>query len=126
MSAILEDFIIGFGFGQISMFVWGLWSLAIGLLSGILWVGGGHGWYGTKAWRRIGCPIFICIPFFLQGHVIGAGISFILQILWQTVGYGIPSVNPTDAGSQLGRIFGKWTKIVWLIILSVTMIPLFL
>ena len=90
MATILEDFIFGFIVGQVTMFVIGPWSLLIGVLSGVCWVGGGQGWLGTKAWRRLGCPLLVCLPFALSGHLVGALISFPLQILSQSIGYGIP------------------------------------
>ena len=134
MMTIFEDFIAGFAVGQVTMFVWGAWSLAVGVVSGILWVGGGQGWYQTKAWRRVGVPIAVCLPFALSGHLAGSAISFSLQFGAQSLGYGeqdtdrfddagITRIN--DPGSWLGRIFGKLTRIVWYLILAVAMIPLF-
>lgn len=123
-NVILEDFFYGFAIAQVTAFVWGAWSLAVGVVSGICWVGGGQGWLGTKAWRRIGVPILVSLPFGLLGHALGCGISGSLQMLWHTVGYGEPSSNPPDEGSWLGRIFGKWTRLVWFLILGLTLIPL--
>lgn len=125
VMAIFEDFFAGFAVGQVTMFVIGPWSLLIGIITGVLWVLGGRGWLGTKGWRRIGVPAVISLPWALNGHFIGSLISFPLQFGAHTFGYGeIDSNDPN--GSFLGRIFGRWTRAIWYLILAVSMIPLFL
>lgn len=121
-----EDFFSGFLVAQITALAIGPWSLLIGLFSGIAWVAGGQGWLGTKGWRRIGVPLLVCLPFALSGHILGAVISGFGQFGVHCIGYGEPSTQPPDIGSWLGRIFGQYTRLVWFILLVITLIPLVL
>lgn len=130
-----EDFIFGFIYGQVTMFVVGVWSLLIGVVTGVLWWLGGQGFLGTKDWRREGCPFITSSVFFFGNHLMesillerlsGALISLPLQIIAFHIGYGEPSAQPPDEGSWLGKRFGKWTRPVWFLILIISMGPLFL
>ena len=85
----------------------GWWGILSAILSGFLWAFGGA--EGTKKdWRRIGCPVVICLPIvFLYGwQILITGILFHLIL---RIGYGIPTYLPdgtcTDEGSTLGRIW---------------------
>jgi hypothetical protein len=123
MRAIIEDFLIGFIFAQVSYLVIGLWSVPIGVISGILWTLGGRGYMGTKAWRRYGVPLAICLPFAFTGHCIGALISLVAQYGVHCVGYGEIDVNDTE-GSWLGRHFGSYTRLVWWGLMVLALFPL--
>lgn len=123
MNVIYEDFFAGFAIAQITALVWGVWSLAVGVVSGILWVGGGQGWLKTKAWRRIGVPMAVCLPFALSEHLLDFVISFPLQCGVQCIGYGVPDINDSE-GSWLGRRFGKWARIVWFLLMGLSLVPL--
>lgn len=122
-QADYEDLAIGWAVTQVTMFVIGIWSIPLGLLGAFLWWAGGRGILGTKAWRRVGIPLTICIPFATNNHLIGASISLVLQLGWQTVGYGTQDINDSE-GSWLGRIFKGATRFVWFLIYGLTMIPL--
>ena len=126
MVAILEDFIAGFAVGQVTMFVIGAWSLLLGAITGLLWVAGGRGWLGTNLWRRVGISFIISTTFAVAKHSFLPLIAFPLMWGSMAIGYGTPSTQPPDAGSWLGRIFGKWTRVAWFIILAIAMLPLFL
>lgn len=125
MRVIIEDLISGFVVGLVTFFVIGWWSLLIGVLCGVLWVLGGVGWLQTKLWRRLGVPIVVCLSSALKGHLIGALITLPLMFGALCIGYGEESVGPPyDAGSWLGREFRRYTRLVWYIILAISMLPL--
>lgn len=126
MRTIYEDFIVGFAVGQVTAFVIGIWSLFLGVLTGILWVAGGQGWLETKLWRRLGVPLLICLPWVLKTSFIWVVASFFMQFGVQCIGYGVPSTQPFDLGSWLGQRFGNWTRAIWFVLLGLAMIPLFL
>lgn len=118
----IEDFLCGFLFAQVTFFVVGWWSIFIGIISGICWIGGGQGWLGTKGWRRGLVPLLIVLPFVFNNHLLNSLISFLFQIGWQSVGYGEPSYE--DKGSWLGRRLGEWTRPIWLGVYVLTLVPL--
>ena len=124
-KAMFEDFIQGFFLAQITMFYIGLWSLLIGLICGILWVLGGMGWLGYNTWRRLGIPLVICPLIAISRHTWIPLISFPLMFGTFCLGYGIPSTQPPDEGSWLGRRFKKWARLVWWWILLLSCTPLF-
>lgn len=123
MRAIIEDYLIGSVFGFVTCIVLGWYfGLACSIVCGILWVLGGRGFIGSKVWRRLGVPLLISLQFATNGHILGSIISFLLQIGWQTAGYGEPS--PGDSGSWLGRLLNNYTRPVWLGVYALTLLPL--
>lgn len=125
MNVLIEDFFAGFAVTQITAIVIGPWSVFLGLVGGFLWFSGGQGYLGTKAWRRLGVPLVICTPFFWHTPWYWVLASGLAQFGVQSVGYGVPDYNDPK-GSFLGRIFGKWTRVVWYVLMLIALIPLFL
>ena len=82
----------------------GLWWILICPASAILWaMGGAPG--RSAGWRRLGCPALVSGALWLKFGVHWLLISFICQCIVFSFGYGIPSTQPKDEGSRLGRFF---------------------
>jgi len=124
-TAEKEDLIQGACYGLISTLAIGWWGLAIAHLTATLWYLGGRGWLGTNTWRRIGCPLVLCLSFMTHGFSWWIVASFFVQWGALSIGYGIPDVNDPE-GSWLGRMFGKYTRLVWCGLVLLAMIPLFI
>ena len=78
----------------------GWWGILSAILSGSLWAIGGAD-DTSKNWRRIGCPLVICLPILLKTWwAIPIGLLLHLTL---RLGYGIPDL--TDDGSMLGRFW---------------------
>lgn len=125
ITFLRSDLLKGYVYGLLSIFAIGLWGLWAAWITAGLWAAGGAGLYETKAWRRVGCPLLICSAFFPLHHL-GAAVSFVLQFGAFSIGYGVPSAQPPDAGSWLGRTFGDRAFIIWALILAVVCVPMFL
>ncbi len=125
MRAIIEDLLAGFIIGLSTWFVIGPWSILIACSTALLWMAGGRGYLSTNLWRRVGVSFIISTTFAVAKHSFIPIISFPLMWGSMAIGYGVPSTQPPDEGSWLGRIFGRWTRVVWYLILGVAMIPLF-
>lgn len=98
---ILEEAIVGAIFA-ISFSGWlGPWVLAAAPLCAWLWALGGA---TAKGIRRIGCPMVVGAALW---HTTGNWVASLIwvPVAWVTlsVGYGLPSTQPPDAGSVLGR-----------------------
>lgn len=83
-------------------------AVILGLVCAALWAVGGSG--AGRAWRFVGVPVaalaalFVMrVPIQLLHALASTGVA--LGVL--TMGYGIPSTQPPDAGSTLGRFFYK-------------------
>lgn len=122
-KAEIGDLVAGFGYGLTSCFFLGWSGVIVALGCSALWWMAGRGIGGTKLWRIIGCPIVLCMS---SGHTLAILISMCLQFGWMSVGWGVPSTQPPDAGSWLGRIFGAWTKVVWFAVLTLVVGVMFL
>lgn len=130
MKLLWQDLLIGFIYGLVSYFAIGYWCLLLAGATSILWALGGAGWLGSILWRRLGCPIVLTSAFLftdMAGHDHWLKIITLpMQFGAFSLGYGLPSnYYPYDQGSWLGKIFGKWTRVVWFSILAVAMTPLF-
>ena len=109
----IEDFII-YGIYCSLTFPWiGIYCLWTACLGGVLGMIGGS-W--KKSVRRFGCPIILYCSIGVsthtpvigwQGAIIGllGGLSAILL----SIGYGLPSTQPPDEGSALGRFYWNLT-----------------
>lgn len=99
-----NEVLVGAVFGWAMIFFIGFWALPLGLVTGLLWAIGGAG-YG-KGWRRFGVPAVAALFWMLSGLPIlhsAATIPGAIAIL--SIGYGIPSTQPPDEGSALGRFW---------------------
>ncbi len=86
-----------------------LWiTLLSGLICGILWALSGAGY--SKLFRRLGCPFVLLLGhvLFYKSFIPFVSLLPIFGVL--SLGYGIPSTQPPDEGSTLGRFFYKLTK----------------
>jgi len=104
-----EEILYGAAFGGSMVY----WTLGLAFLTmpicGVLWALSGMD-ESTKLWRRLGCPAVQAFALYLVTKsiwVIGA-IPIGYGIL--SIGYGVPSTQPPDAGSALGRFFYEKTN----------------
>lgn len=100
------EVLVGFAHGAWAMALIGLWwGLALGAGTAALFALGGA---GQKLYRRIGVPAAVAaLLVFGTGKwlMIVAGLSGFAVL---SIGYGLPSTQPPDAGSWLGRyVFAK-------------------
>lgn len=101
-----EEFCIGVLFIASWVFAIG-WFTILAPLSGLLWAMSGAGY--RKFFRRILCPIMLCLSLALSLQNIWA-LTGLLAIPYQYLfGYGIPSGYSDDKGSWLGQL---WQKIL--------------
>lgn len=102
-----EEFWTGFTHSAVWTPFQGWYALPSALLSGYLWALGGAK-DTKKAWRRIGCPLTICVAVWAYKLGYWHFLSLPLAFWVLTIGYGIPSWNgpentQDDDGSWLGR-----------------------
>lgn len=126
MKLSFEDFFTGYIYGIASAFMidW-RWAIFVACLSGLLWALGGAGWLGLNGWRRFGCPLVLFVACKWHNPSVWPYIGLWLSFAALHIGYGLPSAQPPDAGSWLGRTFGKWTRVVWFVILALATAPMF-
>lgn len=109
-----EELAYGFVFGA-SMAYWThLWAIPTAVICAYLWARSGMEGE-AKFWRRVLCPVIqnaaltISIQyspeFIIASMAAGACATMMLS-----VGYGIPSTQPPDPGSVLGRYFFRLAK----------------
>lgn len=112
----------------------GWWALPLIPLFAFLWAwtGAGHGAF----WRKILMPFIVCLVVFLfHNHwsKYWIWLSFPLSAIVLSLGYGIPSTQPPDPGSPLGRFWHKrvpeysefLTRATIWILLALSFIPAF-
>ena len=96
-----EELMIGFIFGMSFWFVFGWWAIPVALLTSLFWAIGGRYGHGWRVWT-------------VPGFVVAMGLILHLSAWWQlssypmgcavlSIGYGMPSTQPPDHGSALGR-----------------------
>lgn len=97
----IEELIIGAIFGGVSFPIIKWWALLTVPLCSFLWAwtGAGHG----AIWRKGGCPIVAIGSVYIVRHHWSAWIGLIPMIIVMAQGYGIPTTQPPDPGSALGR-----------------------
>lgn len=112
-----EEAIIGaiIGLGFIPLL--GLSAIPLAFTTAFLYERGGSGWLGTKAWRRYGVPTAILLFVGWQSVLVSV-ITFVLNVIILSIGYGTKSVQPPDEGSLFGnwcvRVAGSETGGKWL------------
>lgn len=107
-----EEMALGAAFGAaLGFFVGPILAIIAALACAVLWAIGGAGF--GRAWRFVGVPLVALavialarVPVATIHAIASTGVA--LGIL--TIGYGIPSTQPPDAGSFLGRFFYKLAK----------------
>jgi len=108
----IMDLASGFTFGMAAGFHTPWWPVCA-ILCAIFWWMGGRGILGYNTWRRIGCPAILFL--------------FTAYNLWNIAGFfaqwGALSIGYGDENSWLYKIFGKWTKAIWYLIVYLALIP---
>ncbi len=103
-----EEILTGLAHSACWAFFQGWYAIPAALISGFLWAFGGAA-ETSKNWRRIGCPIIICLPILFKYPWVALS-GFLLHIILR-LGYGIPTYLPDgtclDNGSDLGRLWWK-------------------
>lgn len=101
-----EELILG-AFYPLMFVLWLKWTvLACIPITSFFWaLSGSEG--QLKLWRRLGCPLVVGTGLFLMNHNIYMIFGVVLSFLVLSIGYGIPSTQPPDAGSILGRFWFK-------------------
>ena len=105
-----EELIYGFCYVSLFLYWIGYWAIPFALLSSFLWALSGSEYkINHKLFRRLGCPLCIAIPLVITTGkwIVLLGVAPAFGAL--TLGYGIPSLNPPDEGSLLGRFYNKIT-----------------
>lgn len=95
-----SELVIGLIFGLIFAVKIGWWALALAPVTSFLWAAGGL-W--NKAFRRIGCALLPCLAVWAVSGWWWAILAFPLAFGVLCIGYGIPTTQPPDEGSFLGR-----------------------
>ena len=100
-----EEIGLGLAFGgSMMIFVGIVPGLVLGLVCGLLWAIGGSGL--GRAWRFVGVPVAGWIALGLGGyHIVPCLIGSVHASVVLSLGYGIPSDQPKDDGSPIGRFF---------------------
>ena len=87
--------------GSVAAVYMGWYVAPVVLICAILWALGGADGY-SKAFRRIGVAVAICLPIMLvTGNFLWALAAVAMWGVF-SIGYGIPSLN--DEGSTLGKL----------------------
>lgn len=103
-----NELLVGGLFGLSFSWVFGWWVIPIAGATALLWaIGGkyGHGW-------RVWCvPLVVIIAnFLIHSHTWWQLFAYPAGCGVLSIGYGIPSYQPPDAGSALGRFWWRITK----------------
>lgn len=98
-----SELISGAIVGACSAPIVGLWWLALSPICAVLWAMGGAE-KSSKLYRRLGVPAVLSISVALVNHSWLALTSIPLAFAVLSLGYGIPTTQPVDEGSWLGRI----------------------
>lgn len=96
---------IGAIVGGLSAIKVGWLALAIAPITSFLWAYTGAG--ASKLYRRLGVPVLISVACTISVHNLVPLLSIPLAFGVLSIGYGIPSTQPPDEGSWLGRIAFK-------------------
>lgn len=105
MNLNKEELIIGFIVGISSWLVIGFWAIPVSLVTSFFWAYTGAG--ASKLYRRLGVPALISGVCSVVTHSWIPLISILPAFGVLSIGYGIPSTQPPDGGSWLGRLC--WT-----------------
>lgn len=103
-----EELLIGFIVGICSWLVIGFWAIPVALVTSFFWAYTGAG--ASKLYRRLGVPVVISSVCAYFAHTWIPLISVPLAFGVLSIGYGIPTTQPVDEGSWLGRICFGWAN----------------
>ena len=103
-----EECLYGTGISLAFFWILGWWVVLIAPITAFLWALGGASGY-TAAWRRIGVSLVLGIVLSISSKNLWCLLSILPAFGFLCLGYGIPSTQPPDDGSVLGRFFWKLT-----------------
>lgn len=103
-----EELLIGFIVGICSWVVISFWAIPVALVTSFFWAYTGAG--ASKLYRRLGVPALISTACAITTHSWIPLISILPAFGVLSIGYGIPTTQPFDEGSWLGRICFGWAK----------------
>lgn len=103
MTLNKEELATGFVFGICFWPIIGPLTLLVGTICSFLWALTGSG--KSKLYRRLGVPLVPCAAIYLMTYNWHIWISLPLAYGVLSLGYGIPSTQPPDSGSTLGRFW---------------------
>jgi hypothetical protein len=103
--AEIEDILLGCILGALTFPIIGLWSLVSVVACAYFWWKGGR---KGNSWQVYGCTVSCYLPMFLVSQNWMVLIPAIPTGVLLSMGYGIPSTQPPDKGSTLGRFFYKY------------------
>ena len=126
-----EELIIGAVFGLTFAGVLGWWVLPVLIATSLLWALGGRYGHGIRVWA---VPAVVVGAAFLHSHEWTVFLSYPLGCLVLSIGYGIPSTQPPDEGSALGRFWFKvnpesadfMTRLTIYLLLALAFVPVYL
>lgn len=104
----MEELILGAAFALMWASQMGLGqTIFFGTVASIFWAKSGRG--DSKLWRRLGVPVVIVSGILMSSqHTLQSALPLLAWIPIcfgiLSLGYGIPSTQPPDSGSWLGRI----------------------
>lgn len=98
-----NELIVGGAFGLAHILFIGFWAIALAPVTALLWAlgGAGHKWA-----RRFAMPAIVAVAWLIvRFNVLEAIAGGSAAVGLLSIGYGIPSFQPLDAGSGLGRFW---------------------
>lgn len=131
MNLNKEELIIGAVFGLTFVFNLGWLVLPVLAATSFLWALGGQYGGGIRRWGVPG--VVVCAAFILSRHG-SVFLAYPLGVAVLSIGYGIPSTQPPDSGSALGRFWYKinpslanvLTRVTVYILLVLAFLPVYL
>jgi hypothetical protein len=126
-----EELTIGAVFGLTFVFNFGWLVIPVLVATSLLWALGGR--YGGSI-RRYGCSGVVVAVAFLLSHSWWVFLSLPLGVAVLSIGYGIPSTQPPDEGSALGKFWFKinpevanvMTRLTIYVLLALVFIPVYI
>lgn len=101
-----EEMLYGAFFGA-SLFFWsGFWAIPAAVICAAFWALGGAPNL-SAGWRRLGCPIVQAGTLYAATRYPWVVVSVLPAFGFLSLGYGIPSTQPYDEGSTLGKFFSR-------------------
>lgn len=99
----LNELLVGFLVPFVACVYWiGWWSIPVCAATAILWALGGAYGHSIRVW---GVPALLCGSVGLTHQSWVASFPYFLMVGALSIGYGIPSTQPPDEGSALGRFW---------------------